>query len=535
MTKWAICGAFMLLIAGLAGCTPPEPESALVVTLIADGRQRSFALSAPTTVGEFLRDPNIAVEFNPATDRVNPPEFTQIIDGMRITVVRVEEQVVCEQEEIPYRTETVLNEGLAPGDERLARGGQNGTQETCFRLRIEDQQEMERTQISQTVIVEPQNEIVYVGPSGELEPVAVNGTIAYISRGNAWIIRGNSTVKRPLTNTGDLDQHVFSIAPNGKQLLFTRRSNTAGTAFLNELWYIPDVTLETPQLIRLDTGDVLYADWIPGQDNSFSYSTAQVRESAPGWQALNDLWIARIDPLSGVVLNVEQVLEQSGGLYSWWGSEYHWSPDGQRLAVTRANFAGVVDLETGEITPLFQYEAFRTFADWSWRATISWSADGQLIASTVHGLPIGDEPADTSPVFNIAVTDVNGGFQTEIVEAAGMWAAPRFSPVNTAPDSQFPQGYMAYLRARVPYESVNGEYDLIIADRDGSNARRIFPQIESAVGLRAQQFAADFSWSPDGTQLAFIYQGDLWIIDVQTEVANRLTLDGGASKPIWTR
>src|SRR5690606_3713947 len=96
-----------------------------------------------------------------------------------------------------------------------------------------------------------------------------------------------------------------------------------------------DITADTPP-IRLDTGDVLYADWIPGRENTFSYSTAQARESAPGWQAFNDLWIARIDPQTGVVLNIEQVLDQSGGLYSWWGSEFQWSPDGQ-LAVARAD------------------------------------------------------------------------------------------------------------------------------------------------------------------------------------------------------
>ncbi|MBC7811870.1 MAG: DPP IV N-terminal domain-containing protein, partial [Burkholderiales bacterium] len=42
-------------------------------------------------------------------------------------------------------------------------------------------------------------------------------------------------------------------------------------------------------------------------------------------------------------------------------------------------------------------------------------------------------------------------------------------------------------------------------------------------------------WSPDGQQIAFIYQGNLWIIDIGSEVAHQLTLDGGASRPVWTQ
>lgn len=523
----------IMIVLLLGGCAAPEPEDSIIVTLIADGREQVYAYDTPITVGEFLQ--RINFEYNPAQDRVNPPEFTQITNGMRVTVVRVTETTECEQVEIPYRQTNVPNEGLQPGEQRLARAGQNGVEELCYRLRLEDGEARDRTQISRTVLVEPQDEILYVGPTGELEPVPISGTLAYISRGNVWVIQGSSTTKRALTVTSDLDGHVFSLAPNGRQLIFTRSaSNPAeGDAlFLNELWYIADITSGT-EPIRLAPGDILYADWVPGQENTISYSTAQAREAPPGWLAFNDLYIVRIDPLNGVVLNVEQILGQSGGLYSWWGSEFQWSPDGTQLAIIRADYLGLVNFETGEVVRLLQYEPFRTFQDWSWRATASWSADGQLIATTVHGAPLStDQPADTSPVFNIAITDSVGSFQAELISGAGMWASPRFSPIFTVPDSEFPRGYVAYLRARVPFESVNGEYDLYVADRDGSNARRLFPP-PNAAGLRAQEFAADFNWSPDGRQLAVIYQGNLWVVDVQTGIASQLTLDGGASKPVW--
>jgi Tol biopolymer transport system component len=45
----------------------------------------------------------------------------------------------------------------------------------------------------------------------------------------------------------------------------------------------------------------------------------------------------------------------------------------------------------------------------------------------------------------------------------------------------------------------------------------------------------EFAWSPDGQAIAFTYQGSLWLVDVSTAEASQLTLDGGASRPVWSR
>jgi Tol biopolymer transport system component len=42
------------------------------------------------------------------------------------------------------------------------------------------------------------------------------------------------------------------------------------------------------------------------------------------------------------------------------------------------------------------------------------------------------------------------------------------------------------------------------------------------------------AWSPDGQRLAVIYQGDLWIVDVATAQAHRLTSDGQVSAIDWS-
>jgi resuscitation-promoting factor RpfB len=372
--------------------------------------------------------------------------------------------------------------------------------------------------------------VIYVGPTGELDPIPITGTLAYISNRNAWIMRGSSTTKRPLTTTSDLDERVFRLALNGQKLLFTRETPVGERdTFFNQLWLITN-TAEEVNPVQLVPGNILYADWVPGRDNTISYSTAESRPNvSPGWNALNDLWLMRLDPLSGEALNVDQLVEpSSGGLYGWWGTQYQWSQGGEQLAWIRADSIGLVNLETGSFNTLLTYPVLSTSGDWSWRATVSWSPDNALLATTVHGAPVGSELPQTSPAFNVAVTDMTGSFQAEIVESAGIWAAPHYSPIITT--GEFPRGYLAYLRAREPFNSITGEYDLVVADRDGSNARVVFPD-EGQAGLDAQEFV----WSPDGRQIAFIYLGNLWIIDVETAIAHQLTLDGGASSPHWTQ
>ncbi|MAS34255.1 MAG: hypothetical protein CL610_09615 [Anaerolineaceae bacterium] len=531
MQKKVIFPFLLVSIMTLFACTPAEEQPQYLVSLVADGREMTFEYTTPFTVAEFLRDAEIEVG---ELDRVDPPPFTQIRDGMRVTVVRVVEQTECQEQEIAYQTRRVLNEGLDPGEELLGQAGLNGVEEICYRVLIEDGTRRNPVETSRVVLTEAQDEVIYVGPTGQLDPVPIVGTLAYINNRNAWVMSGSSSSKRPVTTSSDLDGRVFSLSPEGRQLIFTRDTrNSDRENFLNQLWMIAN-TSSDGEPVQLVPEDVLWATWVPGRDNFISYTTGEARESAPGWQAFNDLWLMRVDPQNGSALSITEVLEpSSGGLYGWWGTNYEWSPNGQLLSWARADSIGLVDLESGEMQPLLQFPLFNTRSDWSWRASLSWSPDNALLLTSVHvPSPNPQIPAEFSPIFHVAVTDAGGSFQANIFENTGIWALPSFSPVSGSADSEFVSGRMAYLQARDITNSINqqAEYDLIVADRDGSNARKVFPQ-NGQPGLTAQQTLA---WSPDARQIAFIYQGNLWIVDVETLVANQLTLDAGASNPDWT-
>lgn len=518
----------------LVSCIPKETPTEMQITVIADGRERVYFYGLPVTVGEFLSDTLVGIELG-ENDRVNPQKFTQISDGLRITIVRVEEQVECEQQEVPYSQRTVLYEGLSPGEQRVGQAGKNGLLEICYRIYLDDGVRRDNpVEIRRTEIVTPQDEVIYVGPTGAIEPIPITGTLTYINHGTAWTMQGSSTNKRPISDHSDLDSRVFSLSPDRRHLLYTRsvfENNQNSTSF-NELWMLPDIT-QNSDPVQLVPSDVLYADWVPGSQNTITYSTAEATPGvAPGWRAHNDLWRMRIDPTTGQAINVDEILERStGGLYAWWGTTYQWSPDGTRLAWVQADQIGLVNLDEQVLgPPILTYPAFRTDADWSWRATTSWSPDASLIATTIHGEPLGLELPEKSPIFNITITDVEGNFRAEIVKGAGIWSSPLYSPEITRQDSEFPLVYLAYLRSRDPASSISGEYDLVVADRDGSNAQVIFPPDKTLPGLKAPQ---QIAWSPDGREIAFIYQGNLWIIAVDSGVAHQLTLDSGASNPIW--
>src|SRR5581483_9714998 len=129
----------------------------------------------------------------------------------------------------------------------------------------------------------------------------------------------------------------------------------------------------------------------------------------------------------------------------------------------------------GAFKKLFDSKVYSTTLsrNWVWMPNLSWSADGSIIAATVHGKPLGSEQDEFSPVFNVALAHMSGLFEVDLTSQTDMWSAPQFSPlVNTEPA----QGYLAYLKSRTPIDSVSSEYDLVVADRDGSNAHIVFPE-----------------------------------------------------------
>ncbi len=516
-----------LLVLFLAACTPIGP---LRVTVIADGETRTVTTDAET-VGELLTRLGITLDED---DRVTPPETVLLTDGMTVHVVRVEVRTEVQQQIIPYGRETVRDATVPVGQTRLLRAGTNGVEELTYVITLEDGVEVERRLARRVTVQEPQNEILLIGAREEVTSVPISGTIAYLSAHNAWVMRGTTGSRRRLTATGDLDGRVFDLSPDGTRLLFTRAATE--TDVLNTLWVMDTVTTGA-EPVSLQERNVIWAAWAP-DGQWIAFSTGAPREAPPGWEAANDLYLARlVVGRDGTfsLQNRRRVLgPTAGGTYGWWGTTYAWAPARSKagesslpailLAYARADEVGIIDLEAAKIetVPLIRFPPFRTYGAWAWVPTVSWSPEGHFVVTVVHGpSPTGEAPED-SPVFDLyALEALASESRTEarLVPEVGMWAAPSFSP-----DGEL----IVFGRARVPYTSQTSTYDLYLMDRDGSDRRLLFPQDSSEPGL---DYPAAI-WDPTGGRMLVVYQGDLWLVTVDGQ-SRRVTEDGDITSAQW--
>lgn len=481
-----------------------------------DGGRQSLTTEAET-VRNALDETHVVLG---PLDKVSPDLYVDLEPGMVIVVTRVTEKVETERNTIPFEKQTVINEALAPGDTRLAQLGVNGEEEISVRVVYEDGEEVSRTEISRVTVIEPVAEILVVGPQDELPPTQFEGTIAYLSNGNAWLMRESSNSRRALTTEGDLDGHVFSLSPDGRQLIFTRSISEDLDLPLNELWLASTTIVgEEPSTIGL-TG-VLDASWSPVITQSLiAYSTAERTASVPGWRANNDLWL--LDMSAENKKPVQLIEANTKGLYPWWGTTFTWSPDGRKLAYARADQLGVVQLVvsntlTATVTPLVDFTPLETFSEWVWVPGVSWSPDSQFIAATVHGPPLAAEPAEESQVFDLWLYSIDGTISARVATQVGMWANPAWGKSG-----------VAFGKADNALQSVSSRYSIQLIDRDGSNRRQIFPfQNENGV-----QFP-ELVWSPTEPALLFVFNGNLRLTGSQGSPPRQLTVNTQASQPQW--
>ena len=530
----------LLLLGGLVtACQMRGGE----VTVIADG-ERHVVTVRQATAGEVLRRAGVTLG---KLDRVSPDTWEMVRPGATVVVIRGREEFVEVEDDVPFPREIVRNEALPAGEQRLAQKGEPGKTRITYRVFYADDVETERTEVRRTVLKEPVDEIVVVGAQGGFASVPIAGAVAYISNGNAWIMRETSSSRRPLTSQGDLDGRVFDLSPDGRYLIFTRVGGSEPDTPLNSLWIVTTMVLgELPVPLGLE--NLLYGGWAP-DGQRFAYSTAEHTGGRPGWKALNDLWLASFRTQEGVIqvhparvevrvragrtvtetqpsgLELGAILPPSSeGAFSWWGTNYAWAPNGKYIAYGRPDQIGIVDLALKLPIRFIEFPEYNTYSDWIWTPGLSWSPDSRFVVCTVHK-PAGHGIADEdSPVFDVEVFAMDRSVHAGLVRDAGMWTGARWSPLVDGLDS-----FVAFGLARNPHESDRSRYDLYLMDRDGSNSRRLYPPT-SEMGLVAPP---QIAWSPTSRQMLLVHGGDLFLLEVSSGLAKQLTGDGGVTVLRW--
>jgi resuscitation-promoting factor RpfB len=512
----------------LSSCQPTQAQDQEVaVSIEVDRNVQSVIMPAGSTIQQAIEKKGISLS---TSDRVNPPVYTILTNGMVIVITRIREEFETQQITLPYTRLELRNESLTSGETRLIQAGQNGLEEVTIRHIFENNIEGGSSVVTENIIQEPIPEIIMIGVQSPFSPISIPGKLAFLTGGNAWIMDGNTANRWPLITSGDLDDRIFNLSPDGKWLLFSRKSTKPNNQEINTLWVV-STDHQASSAIELGIVNVVhFADWQPGQRYIIAYSTVEPSATAPGWDANNDLHFLRF--IDGKPGEDREILDTNyGGIYPWWGMTFAWSVDGESLAFSRPDAVGTVDISGSKLNTPINITPLNTHGDWAWTPNIAWSNDGHALFFTSHAKPGGLVAPEDSPNFDLSSISIGDEEINSIIPGTGMFSYPAPSPLFSSPTDG--SQMLAYMQAIFPSQSSISRYKLVVSDMDGTNSKVLFP-IEGQSGLEPQNPI----WSPEETEngnkyIAIIYEGNLWIVDEESGLSQQVTGDGLTKHIDW--
>lgn len=515
---------FLLLLSFLlASCQllVETPPTAIHVNIQVDGRFESLNLPANSSVQDAVARAGLLLG---PLDRIDPQPNTIVTDNSTISIVRVEEQFSDSHETIPFEHQTIKNESLPKGETHILQSGVNGDKLVTYKKVLENGIEISNLEYKSMVITPAIPEITMIGVLAPITPRQISGIIAYIDNGNAWVMEGSSGNRIPVVTTGDLDGIVFKVSYDREWLLYSRKTSSSEEGF-NSLWVIR-LNRDNATPIDLKINNVNhFADWIPNSSQVIIYSTAEPRSAAPGWHANNDLYYKSFFPNGTLGSAIKKLEVNSGGIYGWWGTNFAWSRDGNRLAYSRPDGVGLVNLRENKLEQLQAIQPYETHSDWGWIPGISWSPYGDFLFSVSPQAGTSGSFGG-SGYFTLTARSLTTDLTIPVVEGTGLFANPATSPL--LPDGSY---MIAYLQAIFPEQSDTSRYRVAVVDQDGSNRSILFPD-EGFPAVNPQSLF----WTPDfqtGAYLAFLYEGNLWLVNVKTKEKFQITGDGLITNIHW--
>ena len=174
---------FIAIALLLAGCGAPERgQENIRVQVIADGETHQVEIEAGSTAGQALEAAGVQVS---NLDKSDPPSYTVLGNGDKVSLTRVREEFTTEEIIIPFEQQIARNESLPEGETRLVQPGVSGLQELKYRILLEDETEVNRSVVKTVILREAVPEIVMVGAQSGYAPLVIPGKLAYIAGGNA--------------------------------------------------------------------------------------------------------------------------------------------------------------------------------------------------------------------------------------------------------------------------------------------------------------------------------------------------------------
>jgi uncharacterized protein YabE (DUF348 family) len=112
------------------------------------------------TVGEALAEAGVVLM---GLDRVVPAEDAPVVPGMMIRVIRVTEDILTRDEDIPFETQYVADPELPLDQRAIRQAGQLGVRRFSERVRYENGVEISRENAGEDILQEPRPQIIAYG------------------------------------------------------------------------------------------------------------------------------------------------------------------------------------------------------------------------------------------------------------------------------------------------------------------------------------------------------------------------------------
>lgn len=166
-------------------------KRAVKVTLNLDNGQQSI-LSAEENIESMLKSEGIELGFE---DKVNPSIETKLSEGMNIDIIRVESKMFTKVLPVNFKTVVDKKASLPNTHNKVIQEGQNGERKIVYSVVYENDKEVSRRVVSETITKKPLDKIVVMG-TYPLMPVSRGGQIMPFSKTidakatAYWAVRG---------------------------------------------------------------------------------------------------------------------------------------------------------------------------------------------------------------------------------------------------------------------------------------------------------------------------------------------------------
>jgi uncharacterized protein YabE (DUF348 family) len=164
------------------------------------------------TIGEALAGAGVALQ---GLDYSKPPETEAIPENNQIQIIRVREEILLKQDQIPFTSEYQAADDLELDQLQILNGGEYGLSAQRLRILYENGSEVSRELEKEWVIKEPVNRLIGYGTQITIRTADTpDGQISYWRKITAWATSYNPTCEGCATYTSsgaDLKKGVIAV------------------------------------------------------------------------------------------------------------------------------------------------------------------------------------------------------------------------------------------------------------------------------------------------------------------------------------